>query len=205
MGGGGSIQGFNTSLKNNRKLLRKTSFFPKERSFLNSKREYIKRAGGVKSLKNASKEELLAIRESIIAKRRKDNLLTVAIFIILVAATIYISIDYYKAHSNIISQKKKIELKENLAEYNFYISDGDSYLEKGQWHNAIFQYDKALEIFPNDYSANYRLVYAQVYRCRNTKVNCDQANRNVQKLLEQFPEKPELIELEHVLIFAESE
>ncbi|QNJ98149.1 tetratricopeptide repeat protein [Constantimarinum furrinae] len=203
MGGGGSIQGFNNSLKENRKLLKKTRFFPAERSFLNRKREYVKRAGGVESLRNASKEELLAIRNSIVAKRKKDSLVTIVLFVILASVVAYFSVDYFKTNPNYVSEEERLEIKNNNEKYNFYISDGDSYLNKGQWHNAIFQYNKALEIFPNNYDALYRSVYAQVYRCRNTKENCESAKSNLEQLLNKFPEKQDLIELEQVLVFVD--
>ena len=53
MGGGGSIQGMSNSLKINRQMLRKKTYFSKERSFLNRKREFHK-AAGIIDLKTAT-------------------------------------------------------------------------------------------------------------------------------------------------------
>ncbi len=201
MGGGGSIQGFNDSLKNNRKLLRKSSFFPKERSFLNPKREYYKAAGGVESLRNASKEELLEIRKTIRNKRKIENIIMIVLFVIVTILTIYLMRDFFKENENYISaeDKKALELKNK--EFSFFITDGDNYLEKGQWHNAVFQYNKALELFPTNYDASYRVAYALSYWCRNEKLNCKLAADKVQELLAEYPNKQELIELEQILIF----
>lgn len=67
--------------------------------------------------------------------------------------------------------------------HTFLISDGDDYMENGKWHNAIFQYKKALELFPNNYDAKYRLGYAYTYRCRNEGKECIKGTEYLDKLI----------------------
>jgi tetratricopeptide (TPR) repeat protein len=202
-GGGGSIQGMYTSLKNNRMLLRTSHFYPRKKSFFNRKKEYIKAADGFVELEIATKDELLAIRKRILRKRRIDDFITLALFLMLSSVVVYFSFGFFKTNPNYVSPEEKHKIEINNEKYSFFISDGDTYLKKGQWHNAIFQYNKALEIFPKDYHANYRLVYASVYRCRNEKVNCDKASNSLQELIKLYPNKSELTELELVLEFVE--
>ncbi len=201
MGGGGSIQGMNNSLKMNRQLLRKKTYFRKERSFLNRKREYHK-AAGIIDLKTATKEELAGIRKTIIKRRRKSNLIFLFLFVIIASPLLYFSFDFFKTQTNKELMIEKMEKDERMEKYNFFISDGDEYIKKGEWHNAMFQFNKAIEIFPNDYHAHYRYSYAAVYRCRNEKEKCEIADNSLSKLLKEFPDKTELIELEQMLIFA---
>ncbi len=73
MGGGGSIQGMITSLKNNRKLLRKKRLFRPEKTFLRIKKEYIKSAEGELNLKNATGRQLRDIRVKVLKRRKKMN------------------------------------------------------------------------------------------------------------------------------------
>ena len=201
MGGGGSIQGMSNSLKINRQMLRKKTMLRKERSFLNRKREYHK-AAGIVDLKTATKEELAEIRKKIIRRRRKNNLIFTILFIVLASPIVYYSSEFFKKQTEKEAAIEKIEKDKKMEKYNFFIKDGDNYIKKAQWHNAMFQYNKAIEIFPNDYHAYYRYSYAAVYRCRNEKENCDEAEKSLNKLLKEYPEQQELIELEQILVFA---
>jgi len=204
MSGAGSMQSMNTSLKTNRKLLRKSYFSTKHKTFLNRKREYYAAAGGVENIRTATKEELLEIRQKIITKRKKENFVTIIIALIFISLVVYFSISFFKDNTDYKTPNQK-QLKIDQKQYSFFISSGDSYLSKSQWHNAVFQYTRAQEIYPNDYHASYRIAYAFVYSCRNTNKNCEAAEYKLKEIMEKYPNKPELIELEQVLIFAEAE
>lgn len=81
MAGEGSIQGMITSLRNNKKLLRRPNLFRQGNSFLNLKKEYLKAAGGKVNVRKLSKEELAVIRKKVVKERRKENRTNVGIFI----------------------------------------------------------------------------------------------------------------------------
>ena len=201
MGGGGSIQGMSNSLKINRQMLRKKTYFRKERSFLNRKREFHK-AAGIIDLKTATTEELAEIRHKIIKRRRQNNLKFLLFFMVIFIPILYFSIGFFKNETEKAAMIEVLEKDRKMEKYRFYIEDGDSYIKKGQWHNAMFQYNKAIELFPNDYHATYRYAYAAVYRCRNVKEKCNVASTALEKLLKDFPNQQELVELEQILLFA---
>lgn len=199
MGGEGSMKAMSDSLKANRKLRRKKSFFSRENAYQKRKVEYLRAAKGVANIKTASKEELANIRRKYTRQKIK-KILFVSIFYTLAFVSLgYISFQMIQKSKKQDSQIEQKILEEKIAKTSFYISDGDKQLEKGHWHNAIFQYKKALEILPNDYDLQYRLTYAYVFQCRNTKKDCAIANEKVSKLLTFFPEKKDLIELQNVL------
>ncbi len=87
------------------------------------------------------------------------------------------------AESLPITQSEIMEMTERDNKFLFFITDGDNWLKKEKWHNAIFQYKKALEIYPGDYEALYRLTLAYSYRCQNTAVDCDLGEKHLDELL----------------------
>ena len=38
----------------------------------------------------------------------------------------------------------------DMAGYNYYINNGDKWLKQNNWHNAIYQYLQAEQVFPTD-------------------------------------------------------
>lgn len=94
-------------------------------------------------------------------------------------------------------EKESLDIKKSA--YLKLIEDGDKWLTKMKWHNAVFQYEKALEIFPKEYDINYRLTYALCLRCEADFTNCKEAKNKLEKLLLQYPNKSELIELKKML------
>ncbi len=193
MGGGGSIQGMIISLRNNKKLLR-----PK-RSFLNQRKEFLKAAKGEVNLKKASKEELKLFREKIYQERKRHRKITIIIWsgigVMLLFAAIMLNKTMKEQLRN--SEMKKHDVKKST--YLKLIEDGDDWLTKRRWHNAIFQYQKALEIFPKEYDINYRLTYALCLRCETDFIDCKEAKNKLEKLLLQYPNKSELKELRKML------
>lgn len=177
------------SLRNNKKLLG-----PK-RSFLNQKKEFIIAAHGEVKLRKASKQELRKIRKKILQTRRQQLYINIGICCILVIILTIGTIAYVNHLTALNTQLKQIELTKNSEKYLEFIKDGDQWLEKRSWHNSIFQYKKALEIFPNEYDINYRLVYVYCLRCENEYLNCQEAKNKLDKLLKKFPGRTELIQL----------
>lgn len=56
------------------------------------------------------------------------------------------------------------------------ISSGDEWLEKGKYYNAIFQYKLALEVFPKDSIATFRLIDATDLNCKVHNKNCGESD-----------------------------
>ena len=201
MAGGGSIQGMITSLSNNKKLLRRNRLFRPENSFLNLKKEYLKAAEGKINIKKATKKELAEIRRKVLEQRRKEDYITAGLFaasLMFIGLLISIIIKDMIIFNN---ETQQIELKNRTDQYLELIADGDQSLAKRKWYNAIYQYKKALEVFPKEYDINYRLASAYCYRCEIEFKDCTEAKEQLNKLLKEYPEKPDLLRLREILKF----
>lgn len=201
LGGTSSAQAMITILNNNKKLLRKKRYFKKERSFLNLKNEYYKAAGGEMNFKTASKQQLAEIRQRFIQRRQKEAYISITIIAFIMMLITYFTYTQINASNEVMTKVNAAQHQIKLDNYLFYINDGDDYLKKNQWHNAIFQYKKALEIFPNEYHIKYRLAYAYTYRCRNEQKDCDTGLAYINALMEVYPNNDDLIQLKSTLEF----
>ncbi len=201
MGGGGSIQGMINSLKNNKKLLRRNRMFLKDRSFLNLKKEYLKAADGEVNFKKATKKQLSEIRVKVIRERKKRSYIYIGLFIacfFIIGFPIYHD---FKANKMAEETTDSIQLEKDKKEYLDLIADGDLWLSKKKWHNAIFQYKEALTLFPKEYDANYRLAMAYCYRCESEFEDCKKAKKLLEKLIRRYPNRLDLLKLKKILEF----
>jgi tetratricopeptide (TPR) repeat protein len=192
--GGGSIQNMINTLRNNKNLLRKKSMFKKERSFLQIKKEYLKVTKGKIELKNTTKEELALIRQRVLNQRQKERGISLLIAVCVLGFFTYLAIAIFKSTPN-PSIRIEIQKQNNFL---FFITDGDNWFEKEKWHNAVFQYQKALEIYPNDFDASYRLALAYVYHCKFENKDCNRGKILLMRLLKVKPENSALIELNQI-------
>ena len=200
MPGEGSIQGMIVSLRNNRKLLRNRNPFQRRHGFEKLRKEYIKYSQGKVESRSLSKRELQAIRKKIEEETRKDTIkmTIVACIILIVVFSLGVRLyDTFRRNQEIIAQK---ELTSKTEQYLFYINDGDEWLQKRHWHNAIFQYLLAKKIFPNEYDVNYRLALAYGSKCKYENSGCAVGSELLTKLKHQFPDKEELHSLDEMFI-----
>jgi len=189
MVGGGSIQGMITSLRNNKELLRSKRFFSKERTFLSIKKEYLKAAGGKIAFKNASQNDILKIREKIVKARKKESAILFLVSLIIILFIFYCGFRIIE-YDYIVEEKQRLAtFKEKETEFLLLIEQGDEWFIKARWHNSIFNYRKAKNLFPNNYEINYRLVYAYSLQCENDFKNCHLAKALLDQLLIKFPEE----------------
>ena len=202
MAGGGSVRAMTTILRNNRNLLRKKNMFKKERTFLSTKKEYYKAAQGEFDIKKASQKELFLIRQKVIKQRKLDNLRGWALAIILVGPILIYGI--YAFNNGTIENTQQIEiaketyLEQNLNEYTFLLEDGDKWIEKKNWNNAIYRYEQAVKLFPEEFEANYRLALAYSYNCTFKNKHCELGKNLTHNLLKYDPEDENLLELKEV-------
>lgn len=195
MAGGGSIQGMIISLRNNKHLLR-----PK-RSFLNQRKEFLKAAKGEINLKKATKQELELLRKEIYQERKRQRKIDVTIWSCIGIILLSIGILLTNTLKVQIQESEKVSYDIKMANYLQLIEEGDEWLTKRSWNNAIFQYKKALEIFPEEYDIHYRLTYAFCLSCEADFKNCNKAKEKLDKLLLQYPNKSELLELRKIMIY----
>jgi len=92
MGGEGSTQHMIITMRNNLNMLRRKSMFKRERTFLSVKKEYYKASKGKIASKKLTKEELLLIRNKVIANRRSESIRTWLIFFVIVISIIVLGI-----------------------------------------------------------------------------------------------------------------
>ncbi|WP_334113043.1 hypothetical protein [Paucihalobacter sp.] len=196
MGGEGSIQGMITTLRNNKKLLRSKRMFKKERSFLNLKQEYFKAAGGRLAFKEASKEDLLKIRQKIIQERTKNTVLFSLVAALIFSCVFYLSIQFLRNERKVEEQQQAAQFKKQEKLFLKYLIEGDEWFEKGSCYNSIFSYERALEIFPDNYDVNYRIVTVYAVQCEMDYKNCFKAKELLESLFVKYPfKKDELIRI----------
>lgn len=94
---------------------------------------------------------------------------------------------------------EQIEIN-NQEKYLFFIDDGDKWLQKRNYYNAVFQYKKALQLYPSDFDANYRLALGYSYRCQYDFEDCGTGKELIDKLEKQFPNNKEIKEVKTIFV-----
>ncbi len=131
-------------------------------------------------------------------KEKNKNLGFLFLTTIVIGFVIYSVVNHF---NTINKSAKKIEYVANRTKYLELIDDGDNWLNKRDWYNAIFKYQKAYDLFPKEYDINYRLVAAYCYRCNAEFINCKEAKELLDKILNDYPNKQELLKLKESLEF----
>ena len=196
LGGFGSINHMIVTLRNNKKLLpAKRSYF-KNRNYSTIKNEYYNAVGDAFNIKNANPEQLLAIRKKIIRKRKKEArtfFFLLCIGIPLIVLGLYFSFHNFRFGFPTVKTAQEVSLENNNEEeYMFFLKDGDAWLQKRNYYNAVFQYKKAVALYPSDFEANYRLALGYSYQCQYDFENCDKGMQLILKLEKEFPENKDI-------------
>jgi hypothetical protein len=131
-------------------------------------------------------------------KEKPKNLSLLFITVVIMGFLIYSVVDHFKTIDN---NAKKIEFTRKRTLYLNLIDDGDNWLNKRDWSNAIVQYQEAYELFPKEYDINYRLVSAYCYRCNAEFIDCKKAKELLDQILNEYPNKQELLKLKESLEF----
>lgn len=187
MAGESSILNMIITLRNNRNQLRSKSAY-KNKSYFQTKSDYRKYGGGISDLKKATPEQLSAIRIKIKNRRKKEITLKLMIYLFLFMTISWLGVlgvnCSFSGLEDIESTKEKQEVE---ADFNFYWEDGNTYFQNGKWHNAAFQYEKALEIHPDNFPVNVRLATALTYQCEEKEIHCEKAFLLLDRLLKSHP------------------
>ena len=192
-GAGIAITAMLNSLKNNKKLLR-----PK-RLFLNQRNNLLKATPGKLEVYPLSKNDLISISQKLNSESRNSKRKWRIVFFMLLIPVIIFFHQVVQNQIKLEDQMKRQVYQSKKIEYLELIADGDQWLQKRKWHNAIFQYEKAIEIFPNEFDIHYRLAYAYSLRCKNEFINCKDAKNELDDLLDEFPQKSELASIKKLL------
>lgn len=89
--------------------------------------------------------------------------------------------------------------------YCFYIGDGDKWLQKRNYYNAVFQYKKAVALYPSDFEANYRLAIGYGYQCQYDFENCKTGMQLIQKLEKAFPGNQDIHDVKAIFVHWEEQ
>jgi hypothetical protein len=188
MGWGGSVQAMITSLRNNKNLL------PKRKSlYEKDKRKNINYSisEGLNCDIVATEEQLLEIRTRIQKRNKRKKILNSLIITISVMVVLYLS--YLNSQKEVLIQSPEIETIINEQEvYLNYIKYGDTWVEDKKWKAAIYSYQKAVDLAPDDYYAQYRLALAFSYHCAYEKFNCEEGIQLLNELITKFGSNQDL-------------
>jgi predicted Zn-dependent protease len=182
MSWGGSVQGMITSLRNNKNLV------PKRKSlYEKDKRKNINYAisEGLNCNIEATEEQLLEIRTRIQKRNKRKRILNSFIITISVVFVLYLS--YVNSLKEVLVQPTAvIETVNDEQVYLNYIKYGDTWFEDKKWKAAIYNYQKAVDLAPNDYQAQYKLVIAYSYHCTYENINCEEGSQLLNELITKF-------------------
>ena len=92
-------------------------------------------------------------------------------------------------------QKIENEALKNM-DINFFIDSGEKWIEKKDFREARHLYNLALDIDPNNYSANIGLVNAYILDCLYNDSNCYNSEYLLKKTIGKFGNTKELNELQ---------
>ncbi|AUC13709.1 hypothetical protein BTO06_00465 [Tenacibaculum sp. SZ-18] len=166
MGGYGSIQ---PVLDNNDKLLRKKNLFRDREKDLKSeegKLEFVK----------CSDEELSTIKTEL-KKEANKNILINILMIVFVNLIVGCFAVYFIQENK--AYKKRIEVK-NLKiqqeQIKIFLNKGDVFYNSQHYKNALFFYNKAIELSPNKTLLKSKIQNCYQIRCESLGVDCDKVN-----------------------------
>jgi len=189
MFGSSSAKGMIDSLRNNRKLLRKKSRFKKDRTFLSLNENDLKGAKGKPTFKAYSKEAIKNIKSKFKRRRKRENVFFAFLGLLGLFFSILLGTFLVKDVVQERNKSRQEQIQKNERVYLRYIEFGDRWFSQGKWKNAIFYYKQGVEVYPNDYEMNYRLLRAYCQFCKNDLEDCALAKELLDSLLIRFPEK----------------
>lgn len=176
VGGGGSIQAMQNSLRNNKALLRRKKLFEKTDSFLGRDKDELKSSYGKFSGKQATPSQIKNIRRKVLEDNKKQERIKIQLwsFVCVVVVLLLVHQYYFTDKQDQVNYVALTHNAEKLeTDYLFYVTDGDKWFKKKNWYNAIYQYKKSLEIYPDNYDAKLKLLKAYTYSCKYKSQNCD--------------------------------
>ncbi|WP_167619632.1 tetratricopeptide repeat protein [Maribellus sediminis] len=132
--------------------------------------------------KSVSPEELNRIktkfRKKVEAEQRRSSLVVIISVVIIIPLIIFVGFNFFFNASQRNSenyQENKEETVSVTEQINSLLNSGYEWLNKNHYKNARFQFNRVLEIQPENQSATYGLAATFVYECKIAKTNCDKA------------------------------
>lgn len=194
-------------MKANKALLNKRlNLFKRNGRFSEYRDAYRKASDGALEFKEVSKEELTRIRERIIRKKRRENVILTLIltpFIALVIWAMVVLFGSVKQSENKMVEESQLE-DLDLAErgrkvFLASIKRGDQWFLQYKWQIAAREYKIALDIFPKDPVVLKKLGMVYTYGCINDGFACEKADSLIKELVISQPEDQEIQRMEALL------
>ncbi len=190
MGGGGSIQNMQTTLNNNRKLLKsRVPIFKRKDQFANLKDSYRRAHKALKPGPELSEEIRQEIRKRVRKEQSRTLQLKIGMSVALFIALFAIS---YKVSNSFLINNEAASLKKQAtaeAAYRSALLSGDDMFKQEKWFFAAANFETALEYRPNDVHLNYKWALCFCKMCHDQQRGCKRAKQNMNMLLSKFPEE----------------
>lgn len=196
-GGAGSVMDMIVRYRNNMNMLRKKSLFKKKSSLFEDAAQQTSGIQRPLHFKRASPEQLISLRRRLQKERKRNRLLTILFVFIILSATLYGAFHLLpsgKSAAEVAWQRENDQKRHDL--YLYYLQDGDHWLSKRNWFNAVYQYKKAAEVYPGEFDALFRLAMAYTYQCEAEDENCEKAQALVERLIKVQPQNTKLLSLQ---------
>jgi len=192
-------------LKYNRDLLRQGGMFNKSKAELRKEMLAVAEKRKIK-FRDATKAELAAVREKVIADREEKRLKLVLVYglvIMVFAGMLFPAVQFFTSplppdKNAAVPVVKKETPQEKRAKHDFFIRDAESWMQKGHYKNALFQYKKALGIFTESIEAHQGMAAAYTYQCQLENLHCPEAKEKIEWLIAQHPNHPHYYELRSI-------
>ena len=193
MGSGGSISQMIQTIRFNKTLLSNRRAFGELKEHINRRIE--KKAG--LTIPEIDPELLKEIKQQIkvdlAQERKRNNTIIIGLILSGILLMLWLVFSIYtdpimvnKYSNNYEKEKAYRELVENDELFKYYISDGNRWLEKNEYHNALFQFELAVKIKPENYSANLGMCKSLLKQCVLENVDCEKSDRVILRFISKF-------------------
>lgn len=176
-GGAGSIQAVITSLRENKKLLRKKTHFLREQVHELSRAEHKESL----QFKEASDELLTAIKRKHRSRKRRIDLLAFVVVVLSAIAVLFFVQENHKAANGTIAHQRALQKitasQEDIEKQRMYIlhvNAGDTWYSQSHFANAAYHYNRALELYPNNRAVEERLKNTYSLACTRYGLLCEE-------------------------------
>ena len=186
---GGSVLAMIQSLRANAR--------PKHRVYDALEKAEERRFGVNKKLwsKSVSPEELARIKakfkKKITTEQHRSTIITIFSVIILIPLILFTGFEFFFNAGQKQEQARQTVLAEekiDLEQINYLLNSGYEWLNKKHYKNARFQFNRVLELQPENKTAKYGMAASYVYQCEIDSSGCDEAEKLLNAYIEDYGE-----------------
>lgn len=184
---GGTVQAMIQSLKANAR--------PKRKAFKDwdKSEEQIFQENKELKFKTVSKEELKRIKTKNrieIGKDQKRSFVRIILIVIVLVPTIvfvFFQFFFKTGQSNYQHYQPPLQEDSNTSQQiDYLLNSGYEWLNKNHYKNARYQFNRVLEIHPENKTANYGFTASFVYECNISNSNCQKATEMLNNYVAKF-------------------